>query len=130
MNMRRFVEENRIRIMVEWADDNPNMEGSENMNNYKCVLKMGRKQLTVPFSMGFGLTREPDAKDVLDCLALDSAGYENARDFEDWCGEYGYDTDSRKAERTYKIIGTQSIKLKKFLGDELYEELLWKTDRL
>ena len=50
-------------------------------------------------------------------------GCEGAQ-LEDWCGEYGYDSDSRKAERTYKAIHEQSEKLAGFLGSELYEMLL------
>jgi hypothetical protein len=66
---------------------------------------------------------------VLDSLASDAAGYENSPDFGDWCGEYGYDEDSRKAERIFKDVERQSAKLKKFLGDDLYETLLWDTER-
>jgi hypothetical protein len=57
---------------------------------------------------------------------LDASG---ADTFEDWCAEYGYDTDSRKAEHIYKTVRKQTVELAGFLGPELYEALL-KTERL
>lgn len=72
----------------------------------------------------------PSISDVLDCLAMDAVGIENARgSFDDWCAEYGYDTDSRKAEKTFHICERQAAHLKHFLGAELFEQLLWNTDR-
>ncbi len=71
----------------------------------------------------------PDLASVLDCLASDSSSFDNARDFDDWASEYGLDTDSRKAERTYRVTGDQSKRLRHFLGEELYRDLLWHTER-
>jgi hypothetical protein len=130
MNTRSFVNSRNITITSEYASTNPNM-ADENWqaNHYKVTLHNKRRQLTTYFSMGVGLTREPSAEDVIDSLASDAAGYENARSFEEWASEYGYDTDSRKAERTFNIIGRQVNHLKRFLGDD-YETLLWKVERL
>lgn len=128
--MSAFVRLNKIRMTYDWADSNPNMTDSQNMNHYKCTLKMGKKQITLFFSQGYGISVDPDAESVLDCLASDSASIENARSFEDWANEYGYNTDSRKAEKIFKACERQAEKLKSFLGDELYNSLLWKTERL
>ncbi len=42
----------------------------------------------------------PTLADVLNSLLLDASGTEES--FEDWCSNYGCDTDSRKAETTYR----------------------------
>jgi len=126
----QFVKENKIRINVEYADTNKNAPDWKNANHYKVTLKKGNKQLSTYFSQGYGITEEPTAEDVLNCLGSDSAGIENARSFEDWASEYGYDTDSRKAERLFHICEKQADKLKNFLGDTLYNELLFNTDSL
>jgi hypothetical protein len=42
---------------------------------------------------------EPTAYDVLACLTKYDPG-----DFENFCSDYGYDTDSRKAEKIYKSV--------------------------
>jgi hypothetical protein len=126
-----FIATNKIKARAAWTDRNPHMEGSDRMDNWKVQLRMGAKRLSVYFSMGMGHGgAEPGADDVLNCLASDAAGIENASSFEDWCDEYGYDTDSRKHLRTFKVCERQAEKLKAFLGDDLYRELLWETERL
>ncbi len=72
----------------------------------------------------------PSLADFLDCLASDAGSYDNARDFSDWCGEYGYDDDSRTAERTYNMIAEQSRNLRRLLGADSYRELTENTERL
>lgn len=135
MNIKQFIAQQRIAMTAEWADRNPNIESDGNWaaSHYRCKLTRAdgdqRRALTVFYSMGAAHTREPKAAEVLDCLASDASGYEQARTFEEWCGEYGYDTDSRKAERTYTVIGKQARKLRKFLGANEYEKLLYETER-
>lgn len=41
----------------------------------------------------------PDLAELVHCLLLDSSASDQS--FSDWCGNYGYDTDSRKALDTY-----------------------------
>ena len=86
------------------------------------------REMEVPFFMGEGHKGEaPGIDNVLSCLLLDAASCENAGDFDDWCREYGYDTDSRKAFGTYKLIGKQTRRLRRFLGAR-YEFYLWEVD--
>ena len=47
----------------------------------------------------FEFPKEPSAYDVLACLTKYDPGT-----FEDFCGDYGYDTDSRKAEKIYPAV--------------------------
>ena len=128
--MADFVTQNNIKIASEYADRNPHMPDWNDANHYKCKLTMGRKQMTVYFSQGYGVSHEPEVVDVLNCLADDIAGVSNARSFEEWAEEYGYDTDSRKAEKTYNVCVKKAARLLSFLGDDLYNELLWETERL
>jgi len=129
MTIQNFIEQNKIKMSCEYADSNPNMADSANMNHYKCQLRRSGKQLTINFSQGYGISGDPEVESVLSCLASDSIGVENAGNFEDWAQEYGYDTDNRKAEKIYKVCERQSQKLKNFLGEELYGKLLWETEQ-
>jgi len=72
----------------------------------------------------------PKAQDILDSLASDASAYDNARNFEDFCSDFGYDEDSRTAEGIYKACGELAKELKYFLGADLYETLLYKAERL
>lgn len=129
MTIQEFIQGAGLSMNVRPADNNPNMPDADRMNHYRCQIKAGRSRMTVLFSMGSALMHEPELKEVLDCLASDASGLENARSFEDWCGEYGYNTDSRWAERTYRTIERQADKLKNLLGESAYETLLWKIER-
>ena len=128
--MKEFVARHNIKMVCKRIDSNPHMPDWNDANHYKCKLTRDRKQMTVYFSQGYGISHEPEAADVLNCLADDSAGVSNARSFEEWAEEYGYDTDSRKAEKTYKVCVKQAARLLSFLGEGLYNKLLWKTKRL
>lgn len=130
VKLRAFIVHTRITATAELAESNPNMPDSAHMDNWTVTLKMGRKRLTVPFSMGKAIAREPNAEDVLDCLASDAASIEIGHGFEDWADGFGYSTDSRKAEQTYKAIVRQSAKLRKFLGAHLYNVLVNDCERL
>lgn len=72
----------------------------------------------------------PSVEDVLDSLASEAAMYDESRDFEDFCANLGYDTDSRRAERIYNELGEVAKRLRFFLGREAYDELLYRTERL
>ena len=66
----------------------------------------------------------PELADVLDCLASNAMGIENARCFEEWAAEYGYDEDSRRAERVYRTCQEEAAKLARFLGEGVFQEVL------
>lgn len=128
-SLQSFLNANRVRFNAEWTDENPHISDMvAGSSHYKCTIKSGSKQLTVYFSQSPAIYREPTAKDILGCLAMDAAGFENSRGFEEWCAEYGYNTGSRKAEKIYHAIEKQTNDLKRVFGVEQYEALLWKTD--
>ena len=130
MNIEAFIKKHGIHISNVAVDINPNNKEWTEANHYRCVLRMGKKHYTTYFSMGYAHTSEPTVADVLDCLAMDSEGIDNSDSFEGWASYYGYDTDSRKAEKTYQVCLKQAEKLENFLGTENYKTLLYKVDRL
>lgn len=127
-SMKSFVNGYKIRIENEMVGENPHMvDKNWKAYHYKSTLKFRGRQMTVFFSMGMAHNNEPTQEDVLSCLASDSSSVDN-NSFEEWCRDLGYDTDSRKAEKTYNICVKQAKRLKQFLGDSLYEELLYETE--
>ena len=138
--IKQFVKQQYITLSAEWTERNPYMDDPEwervaAPDHWKVTLRRRdpetgkRYQMTTYFSMGVGYGgREPVVEEVLDSLAMDASGVENARDFEDWASEYGYDTDSRKAERSYRACQKTAAQLKRFLDDDLYDTLLWHVD--
>lgn len=64
----------------------------------------------------------PELKDVLYSLIIDSnvLDYDS---FESWASDFGYDTDSRKAEAIYKEALRQSLQFKQLLDPKKLDEL-------
>ena len=123
MTFHQFCSKHRVRIESRLADSNPNNPDWEGAHHFRVTLKMHDRQLTTPFSQGYGIPSEPTAEGVLNCLVSDTWGIENARNFEEWCSEYGYDTDSRKAESLYRACTRQATKLRQ-LADSTFDELM------
>lgn len=44
---------------------------------------------------------KPELDDVLQCLLSDASMVRHGQTFEEWAGDFGYDTDSRKAEKCF-----------------------------
>jgi hypothetical protein len=152
MHIKHFVRVNRITMTATQVDSNPNMDPTApgSMDHWKVTFtrtyeteteyhdretaKTSRRtytaKMTTYFSMGFGHHgKAPESADVLDCLASDADSVTGI-DFECWCGNFGYDPDSRKAEKIYKACEHGAARLRKFLGDDLYQVLLYQTERL
>ena len=118
-------------------------------SHWEVVIKYGTKQMTVRFHQGPAIKTPPKLEDVLDCVASDSAGLENSKDFDDYCKEYGIGLDEKprhyggrdyrdgddlrgavaRAKELYNAVKAQAAKLKRFLGEDVYKELLWDTGR-
>jgi len=98
----------------------------------KLIRRGPNRSMTVKFWMGpahvdaKGYPKKPKADEVLDCLLSDASSA--GQTFEDWCGDYGYDTDSRRAYATWEAVEQQTARLKAFLGAQ-YEQFLY-ADRL
>lgn len=58
----------------------------------------------------------PNCYDVLACLTKYDPGT-----FENFCGEFGYDTDSRKAKKTYKAVRKEYQNLRALFTDSEME---------
>ena len=115
---------------------NPNMPDWKNADHWEVVLHITGKGLYEPelityYSMGIGHKgKKPTMQQVLDCVASDAAGYEDSGSFEEWAMNYGYNPDSRKAEKIYLLVEQESRELRRFLGKEAYESLLRYTERM
>jgi hypothetical protein len=61
---------------------------------------------------------EPTPYDVLACITKSEPG-----SFEEFCGEFGYDTDSRKAEQVYFAVQAEWSKVRRFFTAEEIAEI-------
>lgn len=114
-----------IKLTCSRVDSRPDNAGDwqADARHFRCRISCGRKSFGIYFSQGSAHTTDPTISDVLGCMVSDAQGYDNASDFEDWWSEYGYDTDSRKAERTYRAVKKQAEQLKRTVGEKEYDLL-------
>ncbi len=59
----------------------------------------------------------PDAPSVVASLVLDSDVL-NYGSFEDWAGDFGYDVDSREAEKTYRACLAIALQMRNGIGED------------
>jgi hypothetical protein len=130
ITLQQFITKHNIKFECCLAYSRPDgLMSNAGESHYRCSIRQGRYSFRLYFSMGIALRHAPTLIDVLDCLASDAAGYENAQSFEEWASEYGYDADSRSAEKIYRVVNRQAEQLKRVIGTDAYEELLWNTER-
>lgn len=91
-------------------------EWQRKANGYRVTLRYRGRQMSLDYWMGSAHTSAPDSASVISSLLLDSSALDQS--FEDFCSEFGYDTDSRKAEATYRACKSSGEKLRKLLGDD------------
>lgn len=105
--------------------------------HYRCTIerdpeqseeKTARHSMRVYYSMGPGLTGEPELEDVLDCLAGDIASVQNAGDKWDWMEEMGM--VHREGEEAWNTIRRQEKELARMLGPSHLRTLLYDVERL
>ncbi len=146
-----FIAKHGLTFKTEAVDPTRKERGNwqSGSSHWAVVIKYGKKQMTVRFHQGPLCEDPPTLENVLDCVASDCSGLENSKDFDDYCKEYGLgmytpppqhgrqsyrDGDSIKGEiasakELYNAVKAQSGKLKRFLGEDVYKELLWDTGR-
>lgn len=102
---------NSVNYGKHFADD------KESRYIFNITLKRNRKQYTFNFGQSLASgSEEPTMYDILTCLEK----YES-RDFEDFCSNYGYDTDSIKALKTYKAVDREYKAVNRLFGDVMEE---------
>lgn len=99
-----------------FADD------KETRDIYKVKIMNGRGQWTITFGQSivksnYGNT-PPTPYDVLACLTKCDPGT-----FEAFCSEFGYNSDSRKAEKIYKSVVAEWRNVERMFNPQQIEQL-------
>lgn len=85
----------------------------------KWCVENGKRGHGEPYGvpMGGKAIAPPTLTDVVYSVLADSEAIDFGT-FDDWASEFGYDTDSRKAEAIYKACVDTGLKLRRILGDD------------
>lgn len=117
-----------IYFSCSYVGESNNALGSEQtMDHWSCDFadQVGNVE-TFDYYTGLGhrvsgAPTAPTPAAVLNGLFLDAAAL--AISFDGWCAEYGYDTDSRKALRTYQACRTNDKKLSRVIPEPVRAQL-------
>ena len=105
---------------------NPHADGfPDGSYHWTVTMRSGTgEKMAVPFSMGPAHgPRTPQLAEVLSCLVSEAHPIVDGATFEDWADELGFDTDSRRAERTYTVCLRQTAELRSWAGPD-FESLM------
>ena len=137
-----FLEKTNTTFKVEYLRNDLYFPGDKDKRDiYKITLSRGSRSCSFEFGQSIsnsgkyerswlnGLSKrtikkaiKPNSYDVLTCIQKSDIG-----SFENFCSEFGYDTDSKKAEKTYLAVCDEYKNLCTLYSDaelELMAEIL------
>jgi hypothetical protein len=89
---------------------------------YLALTKGGDQSYDFQFSQGSGIKQAPKLIDLFDSLRSDASCA--AGSFDDFCGDLGYDSDSRRALATYEACAETRADLLRILGRDQFNALM------
>ncbi len=99
---------------AEWASDR-----DQNYNNHRVTVSHNGQRASFEFwasIMHPEVRSNADLRGAFDCFLSDAmAGMQS---FEEFCSDFGYDTDSRKAERTWRACQRSHEKAYRLCGSD------------
>ena len=99
-------------------------EWKRTATKYNCKITYQNQFCTFNYWMGSAHTKAPNKKDVLYSFIMDDVSY---MDFEEFCSNFGYDTDSIKALKTFEACQKQTDNFYRLFNEnerEMLRELL------
>lgn len=122
-----FLAKHNIKFSAKLANTKrPSWDNGRKCNHFRVTLSRAGKRISFDFfdstnNFEKGIT-ELDAYSVLTSC---SSEFYCPDSFEEFCGDFGYETDSWNAHNTYKALQKMSKKLQKFfVSKTMRDELL------
>ena len=115
-----FLEKVRARVAFEYSHYGKHFADDEKDRDvYRFTIRRKGKSYSGQFGQSIQGTKngeEPTVYNLLACLTK-----YDPESFEAFCDNYGYDTDSRKAEKVYKAVLREWKGVERLFGDVLEE---------
>lgn len=129
--MTEYVESHGITVEILKDKGFQTDEDNWEHHAYQLRVHFDGRTIDTRWMQGTGITESPvDRPDmVFDSLISDASTESDT--FEDFCGEFGYDTDSRRAYATWELLNALRPKVIEFVGgvDE-FEHIAYQIERL
>lgn len=104
------------------SSKNISLFNEEALKTVEQLNKTGRKSKQV-FARQSNIGKNPDFQEPDAYTVLAALTNYAPESLEVFCGDYGYDTDSRKAEKTYNAVKDEVMNLERLYSKEQMEEL-------
>jgi hypothetical protein len=117
---RDFLTKTGVKMRVTYVNYGPHFAGDkESRDRYRVTLSRNGKSMRIMFgqSLAKGAV-PPTAYDILSCIQKYDVG-----SFENFCGDFGYDEDSRTAERVYKAVRKEYAGVQRIFSEEEIDEM-------
>ncbi len=118
----KFLKETGTEFKVKFVKNGLYFDDdTEPRDIYLITLNRGYREFSFKFGQSINNNEKqikPTAYDFLSCV--EKYGYIN---FEDFCNEFVYDKDSRKAEKTFKAVQEEFNKIRMLFNDLEIEKL-------
>lgn len=112
-----FAKKYGVKLEILGSEYKPMWGEQTKRTVFKLRLSRNRKNYTFEFGQSIAQGNNgPSMYDVLACLTK-----YDPESFYDFCSSYGYDTDSRSAERTYKAVCKEYNAVERLFGDIMDE---------
>jgi len=115
-----FMKKVGATMKVDYLKNGYHFDGDkETRDIYRITLRREGRRYSFNFGQSLYDSKShvpPSAYDVLACITKYDPGT-----FEDFCREFGYDTDSRKVEKVYKSVCKEFAGVKGLFGDVMEE---------
>jgi hypothetical protein len=109
-----FLTKTKTKMKVEFVEHDFYFDDDKEARDiYRITLTRNGKRYSFKFGQSIANTgTEPTAYDVLACLTK-----YDPYSFENFCADFGYDLDSRKAEKTFKMVQKEFENVQRLFGD-------------
>lgn len=85
---------------------------------YRVTIARGAESYSTTYRQGTAHTHAPTLSQVVSCLLSDARSADENSTFESFCSEFGYDDNSRTAERVYRACQECASALRRILGED------------
>jgi hypothetical protein len=114
-----FLNKTGATIDVKFSHSGKHFDGDkEDRGIYKVTISRNKREYSFQFGQSIINSGAPSFYDILSCLTKYDPGL-----FEDFCSEMGYDTDSKKAEKTYNAVRDEYLNMAKLFSDDELEAM-------
>ena len=116
-----FCEKTGTKIIIEYLKhDYHFQDDKEERDIYKVTIKRNKKQFSLNFGQSLINSDHGNTPPTEYGILAHITKYD-PEDFENFCSEYGYDTDSKKAEKIYKAVEREYNNVYRLFSDVMEE---------